>query len=397
VIGLTTPKTATTTMPALVRGLRFEPLLATAEREARALRAVGVEVVILLAHGDAECNGPEPSGCQGEVFELLDRIEPGSIDVVVAGHSHRWIGRRYRGMLVVEACSRGLLVGRLELVVDRRRRRLDAAASRVLPPLRVCRDVFERSGSCEEPEGELGPILDNPWLAREAATVASARAIVERHRPPASDPVLRVVARSPRPLRHQMDGASEAGALFARSLLASVPGADAAIFNAGSVRADLPAGAIRYADLYQSFPFDNKVATATIRGAELRRLLELLLSHSYGVPLVAGFQLRLRCGARPGPRYAVAGLSDARGRPIEADRDYRVVLSDFLLTGGDGLGPLVDTIPAARKQLYPRLVRDAIANQLANVLLDPGPGSAAVRIEDAPCRHWQRGPGVRCE
>jgi 5'-nucleotidase len=395
IVGLTTPLTRTTTMPALVRGLRFEPLLETATREARALRARGAAAVILLAHGDGECDGAEPSRCRGELFALLDRLEPGLVDAMVAGHSHQAIAVRYRDTLVSESCSRGLLIGRLELQVDRATRRVVAAGSRLLPPTRVCHDIFASSGSCVEPDRGGDPIVENPLLARQPELTAAARAILERARPPASDPVLRVVARSPRPLRHGLSGESEAGELFARALLRAVPDAEVAIFNAGSVRADLPAGPIRYADLFHAFPFDNQVATATLRGHELRELIETLLAHAYGVPLVAGLSLRLRCGPPSGPRYLLAALGDAEGQPLAPDRSYRVVLSDFLLTGGDGLGPLMATIPAARKQVSRRLVRDAIAQELGRHPLEARATTRSV-IEDAPCRRRPRASAA-CE
>ncbi len=396
VIGLTTPNTKTTTMPALVRDLRFEPLLASAVREARALRARGAAAVILLAHGDAECGG-EPARCRGEIFELLDAIEPGLVDAVVAGHSHQWLAERHRGIPVIEGCSRGQMIARLELVIDRASRGVVAAASRIPPPLRVCHDLFARTGSCEEPEGERGAIVESPFLRRRAAAAAAARAIVARHQPAPGDPMLRVVAQLPRPIRHGRQGDSEAGELFARALLASVAGADAAVFNAGSVRADLPTGPLRYADLFQAFPFDNKIATATLRGSELRQLLDQLTAHAYGVALVAGLRLELRCGAPPGPRHVVSSLLDGEGRPLVADREYRVVLSDFLLTGGDGLGPVVSAIPESRKQIHPRLVRDAIAEQLDALLAAGGRRAPAVRIVDGPCRHARRGPRPSCE
>ena len=67
-IGLTTPETAVTTMPAFAEGLVFEAWLPAVLREARQLRARGAQLVILLAHGEAECRRPDASSCRGELF-----------------------------------------------------------------------------------------------------------------------------------------------------------------------------------------------------------------------------------------------------------------------------------------------------------------------------------------
>jgi 5'-nucleotidase len=130
VIGVTTPATEVTTMPAHVSGLRFSPMLEAVRRHAARLRASGVGVVVVLAHAGGSCG----RSCSGEIFsDLLDHLRPGEVDAVIAGHTHRGIWRRYRGIPVVEACSRGVALARVDLEVDRARNRVVSARGPARP------------------------------------------------------------------------------------------------------------------------------------------------------------------------------------------------------------------------------------------------------------------------
>jgi 5'-nucleotidase len=394
-IGLTTPETAITTMPAYAQGLRFEEWLPTVQREARALRSRGAQIVVLVAHGAAECRRHDTSTCHGYLFTaVLDRLDPGLVDLVVAGHSHVPIAHSYRGVLVVEACSRGQLVGRLDLVLDSKTKRVLASESRALPPVHVCHDVFKKTGDCAEQVGDPGPIVPSPLLAKRRAIVEKLDRVLSRYRDGIADASRRVLARAARPLIHRGVPVSQVGALLATALLASVPRADAAIFNGGSVRADLPSGQIRYSDLYEAFPFDNRLATVRLTGAQLTQVVEKLLTR-HGMPIVAGLRLKLRCGP---PRQLVL-LLDGRGRPLQPRRLYMVAISDFLLTGGDGLGPLMETVPKARKKIERQtVIRELIARylerQTAELNSEQNPVVTPARtplvFEDGPCKSRRR-------
>jgi hypothetical protein len=89
-----------------------------------------------------------------------------------------------------------------------------------------------------------------------------------------------------------------------------------------------------------------------------------MLRHSYGIVQVAGLRMTLDCG----PPATLLSLADRDGSPLTStDRLYTVVLSDFLLAGGDGLGPVLRTIPAHLKRVYPdRMIRDEVARYLAS-------------------------------
>ncbi len=367
-VGLTTPSTLTTTLPANVEDLRFTPMLKSAVRWARTARDQGADVVVLVTHAGGTCDSAAPESCRGEVFDaLVRRLPPGLVDVVVAAHSHRCFRHEVNGIPVVQACARGVAVGRVTLKVDRRRKRV--VAHDVATPAVVCHQVFSDTGDCEglrrsgRPSGE---VVVNPMLARHRKDVLGARRIVRRYQRKLGTKGDEILATAARPLLHRWDGNGEVGTLVADALLAAVPKADLAVINAAALRANLPAGPIRYSQLYAAFPFDNKLATVRLTGAAIRRMFNALLRRSHGVPHVAGAQLELRCSKDSTPELVV--VRDGQGKPLAADRRYTVVLNDYLLSGGGGLRRFLTSVPSSDRQIFKaRSVRDEIAKYLRSL------------------------------
>ncbi len=89
-------------------------------------------------------------------------------------------------------------------------------------------------------------------------------------------------------------------------------GADVAINNnvRGGLRADLPAGPLTFGRLYDVFPFDNRLLTLTITGAELRAVLaDEVRRNRRGALALSGVEARVACSA--------AGELDSRGHARE--------------------------------------------------------------------------------
>jgi len=383
IVGVTTPQTATTTMPAHVSQLRFAPMAAVVRSQARRLRASGAGVVLVVAHAGGSCRRARSGGaspecgaeraecdhvtCTGEVFGLADQLQPGLVDAVVGGHTHRCVSRRSRsGIPVIEAGGRGVAVGHLELEVDPRRNRV--VSSTLFPPHITCHDLFSDSGDCEgstrhgPPRGKLtvNPLLRDPRLH---AIQARAARLVQDHLQRLGPRRSRVLAVSPSHMYHRGPSAA-VGTLFARAMLQAVPDADVAVVNSGSLRADIPAGPITQAQLYGVFPFDNRLATVQLTGLQVQQMVATLLANSHGVPHVAGLRLQVTCDRSHGGRR-LDRITDASGAALDPARVYTVVISDFLLSGGDGLGAVLKPLPQGRKQIFEhRMVREVVVKYL---------------------------------
>jgi 5'-nucleotidase len=372
VVGLTTPTTARIANPAHVETLRFDDMVPTTLEAARHLRARGAEVVVGLAHAGGKCadlsNPRDTSSCDredGEILGLVDALPPGTLDAVIAGHTHRAMGHFFGDVPVVSTSGLGRSFGVVELFVDPASRKVLPEHTRIQAAVPVCAEVDATSGTCDarklKKQGEVR-LVPATYLGAPVVVDAEVEALIA----PALARVEEEQRRSlgvtvPEPLGRDYEGESALGSFLVDSMR-EMEKADVALTNAGGLRANLKAGELTYGALYEVLPFDNTVSVVTLTGEELKRLLEVAYGTGSGVFQVSGLKVTL--GRCPGPeRLRAVTLAD--GRPLEPGRHYRVVMPDFLARGAAGLGSVLSQVPPERIDLgltrEPSLVRDALA------------------------------------
>ncbi|MCU0619144.1 MAG: 5'-nucleotidase C-terminal domain-containing protein, partial [Gemmatimonadaceae bacterium] len=309
VIGVATIETPNTTKASNVADLRFIDPAPVVDEHARALRGRGADAVIVVAHAGAfeGRGGADPTG---EIVELVTRLTQ-PIDAVVSGHTHSFLNVRVRGVPIVQARSNGRAVATIDLVVGDTTGRTPGAlnASRVVES-RV-RDVLTDS------------------IAPDAMGARIGQRALDDVAPIAGRPIGRIVDRMERGR-----GEHALGNLMADAFREAAR-TDVAVMNPGGVRADLPAGEATYGTLYEVAPFANVLYELTVRGDVLRRYFERLVAGSAPRAFVSGATLTY-----DPTRPADARLVEVRvgGRPLDDGRRYTIAMSDFLVTGGDGLG-----------------------------------------------------------
>ena len=393
-IGLTTLDTPRTN-PVNAAGLRFLPLAPTARTAAEGLRAEGAEVVVLVAHAGGRCNDAEDqtgeSGCNpsGEIFAMLDALPPGTVDAVVAGHTHSKLGLLVHGTPVIETSAFGQGFGIITLTLDPSTRRPIPEQTRIEPQLALCERVVEGTSRCDPDVLRTGkPLVPATLHGRPLRRDPSLEARIA----PALTRVAAEQARSlgidvPVALRRNEKGESPLGSA-AMDALRRMERADVAVLNSAALRADLEAGTLTYGRLYETFPSASAVATLRLTPSEIRALLVALLE-SGRIPHQSG--LRMQVALCPtGLRLTAVHRED--GGPLVEGRLYRVVLPDSLARGGEGLEALMARLPADRKDLGESRalnLRDSLAVDLerrGKPLVAPKPGRTSVlRREAAHC------------
>lgn len=353
VIGVTTESTPRTTLAANVADLRIAPLAETIAARAAELRGQGAELVLVAAHAGAVCrrfDDPDDlSSCDPEeIFPVARALPPGSVDVIVAGHTHAGVAHRVDGIAIIESFAKGSAFGRVDLTVQP-----DGSVTDVVihPPRNLCRDHRAPFAECETPPYEGHEVAPDPEVAR----IAAAAAAVARAR---AETPLGVTAAAP--IRRSRAKESPLGNLFADLMRAARPRVDVALQNGGGLRADLPAGPITYGDLYEAFPFDNRFATVRLTGAQLAQVLARNLRGDHGILSVSGVRARARCEGSE----LVVTLRGEDGTPIAGDAPLLVGLSDFLASGGDALFEELDLAADAVSIESGETIRDAMAEVL---------------------------------
>jgi 5'-nucleotidase len=320
VVGVTTIATPKTTISANFVRLAVTPIAEAVAQQARALRHKGADIVVVLAHAGGDCarldNPDDLSSCKPgeEIFEAARALPPGAVDAIVAGHTHQAVAHRVAGVPIIESYANGKAFGRIDLTWDPAARRVTSA--RIFPPVELVPGrVYE--GAVVEPDAGVQAVIA-PAIERAAAKRAKLfRAVVEA------------------PIEEKYKEESALGNLVASLMLELDPEAQIAINNAGNLRADLPAGPLSYGSLYDSLPFDNRLARVMMSGRALADLFRRNLAGQRGILSVAGLRVEARCGPSGlTVNLVLEGKNVAQGRAIKDSDSLRVVTTDYLATGG---------------------------------------------------------------
>jgi len=359
IIGVTTEGTLHTTIAGNVADLRIAPLADTIAAEAQRLRREErAQLVLVASHAGGRCErGTEPldlSHCDDdeEIFEVARALPAGSVDVIVAGHTHQYLSHFVNGIAIIESGSYGRAFGRIDITFDRTSGRI--SNSRILPTRDLCDEA--------PPEGDPASCRRGPYEgeaimpdSRVASLLAPAIEAASGRR----SELLGVVLSS----RIETERAEESalGNLFTDLMLAGHPGADAAIINGGGLRADLPAGPLTYGALYEAMPFDNRYAVVRMTGAELSAILGAIAGRSGSYFSLGGLRADVRCEGHE----RVVMLTRANGSVVAPDASLTVLTSDFLATGGDGIfSDLASARPSAFILEDDPPIREAMATAL---------------------------------
>lgn len=356
VIGVTTEATPHTTIAANFAGLAVAPLAAAIADEARSLRARGATIVVVAAHAGGRCTdfaAPDDLATCNDTQEIMTvarALPPGAVDVIVAGHTHQAMAHRVADIAIIQSYALGVAYGRVDLTVDRRTSTL--AGSQIHPPRRLCdAPTASPESGCESHDDRGRAIAPDPSLLPIIAP-ALARADTLRARPLGPRLQSAFVA------RHR--GENSLGNLLTDLMLRARPGADVALLNGGGLRADLPAGPLRYGALYEAFPFDNRFATVPLRAEQLAALIARGLTGEGTFLSLAGLRAEARC-----VDGAARVTLRRKGRVLRPGTTLTVLMSDFLATGGDRLlASLGDPAPAPIVIEDDPPLREALAEQL---------------------------------
>jgi 5'-nucleotidase len=359
ILGLTTPQTPQVTLPINVATLKFRPLSSEALAAATRLRAQGANLVVAVVHAGGKCgdcsNKDDLSSCDtdsAEIFEMMKGLPEGTLDAVVAGHTHNQIGHMVNGTPVVESMALGRYFGLIELAIDPDTKKVIPGRTQIASGIEICETWDVETKSCDP--RKLRPRADQvtPVSAKFRAQIIHTDQGVLQAMLPAEQAVSDLQDKPlgltvPQSLGRIYEAESELGSFLADSLRAMTK-ADIALMNPGGLRADLKQGPLTYGSVYEVVPFDNTIATLDLTSEQLERLLTAAYGSKKGVFQVSGLEVKLsRCVVPDRLR----GFTLAGGKKLDAARKYKVALPDFLARGGDGLGPVLATIDPAQVDL----------------------------------------------
>ncbi len=305
--------------------LKLLPAIKTAEREAKALRDAGADLVVVVTHSEWQ--------------DDLRLMKLGSIDIVLSGHDHNLLVAHDGRAVVGETQADGVNLVAIDV------------------EMRIAADGTKRW----TPRFRIVDTADVAPDAAIAARVAQYQAEIDK-----TLDVEIGVAKTPLDSRKASVRGQETaiGNYFADTMRA-VAGADVAIINGGGIRGNRTYAAgtkLTRKDVARELPFNNQLVTLELSGADLRAALEnavLLIDRDAGrFAQISGARIVVRRGAAPGSRLVSIVIG---GKPLDDAKRYKVATIDFLARGKDGYVALTRGKP---------LVSELEGPLLANVIAD---------------------------
>ena len=296
VIGLTTTTTPTTTAPRNVRGLAFGNGAQAVRSYLPAARAAA-DFVIVAAHEGG-----------GAIYDVARGLDSGSVDLILAGHTHQRQDTTVNGIRIVQPGSSGRDIAVVDFVRvggtrrDVRAQLVTPFADAVLPDPELTRALAAQRDAIKSVTGRSVGRLKVP-LKREGAEYGLGRLIADAAR--------------------------------------NIGKADVGMINNGGIRAGLPEGNVTWGDVQLVQPFQNRMLRLTVKGSVLLQMLEHCLEGTSGDPDCHVSGLEVWYDPQHGEGKRITRTRLANGKAIGEGDTYTLTVPDFLATGGSGYAMLV--------------------------------------------------------
>ncbi len=315
VIGATVHNTPELVAAGNTAGLSFLDEATSIRKESERLRAQGINVQVVVIHegsaaGLNRIDGQTATPWTGPIIDIVGKLQDTTIDLVVAGHTHRVTNTMVGHIPVTEGVNAGATYTVAQMMVDNGDVVWAGAQTRTAKNLGVPQ------------RADVKAIVDN----------ANAATAVLRNQVIGTQSV--DLRRDPSRLKE-----SNLGNLVADAMRAKYPGVDAAITNSGGLRADIlinpptaneAAGEITWGEVFAVLPFGNRTVIETLTGAQLKAGLENGYKPPCGdvaggtgrTPQISGIKVTVHCnGIVPVVDSIVRTIGRARPDRDRHDQD----------------------------------------------------------------------------
>ncbi|MGV3708232.1 MAG: 5'-nucleotidase C-terminal domain-containing protein, partial [Gemmatimonas sp.] len=302
VIGAASQFTAGNTKKRSVTGLRFldpAPLVSARIKE---LRAQNLDAVIVTIHDGARCTVGLSEGCEGSGIDFVRKLTE-KPDAVLLAHAHTNMVLNINNIPSVQVSSNGRGIGIVDIPLNPR------AQGKV-----SVRDVIGDSTRV------VDPVLDT--IVRNA--VGRVRARLEQPVTTVKETLTRKGEQYP------------LGNLIADAMRV-MGSADFGAWNNGGIRADLRAGPLNFGGVHEITPFGNVIAKLSVRGKDLKPMMENIVRGRAPDAHVSGLQVVYDPSKPVGQR--VTSLTVADGRALDANKVYTIAVNDFMIDDPEFANP----------------------------------------------------------
>jgi 5'-nucleotidase len=343
---------------------------------ANALREQGADAIIVIAHMGGRCadvsNPNDARSCEPdhEVMRYLAELPPGTIDVYFAGHTHSQMRQFIKGVGVVQAWPYSSDFSTVDLWVDRDANRVVSDRTQLRPPTMICTGVYTGTERCDPSRAPKGATLvprtfEGRLMVPDQSIAAVVQPFLERVAAKRNE---RLGINTAAAFTRNSRAESSLGDIFADSMREAFA-TNFAFMNSGGLRQNLRAGELTYSDVFEVSPFDNYPAVVTLTGAQLNEILRITSTGDRGLQQVSGLRYTIDAAKdadKPvAERNRLITVAASDGSAIDPAALYTVVMPDFMVYGGEGIGAVMKAVPADRIKVWQdKTMRDVFAEML---------------------------------
>lgn len=302
--------------------LEVNDVCETAKQIVPKMKAAGINTIVALTHLSMNED------------KALARCA--KFDLILGGHEHTLLQSSANGTPIFKMTADAREVGKFDLYVDKKTGKVGSMDWEIIP---VNSKILEDPGfiailaKYKDKLIELGEKIGNTSVAIDATSLSS------------------------RTVETNMGN-------FVADVYRDAVGADVALINGGSIRADFlfEPGPLTKRDVLSIMPFNNQILKLKMKGKLLRQVLEHAVSRS-GIgedrepgqfPQVSGITFTYDAAKPAGSRVTEVMVNR---QPVKDDADYTMATSPFLYGGGDGYvilkGATLEGDPAAAPREIP--------------------------------------------
>lgn len=346
VVGFTNPNVKSWIAPEKYSGIEFSSITDLAQNVVdKVRREEDPDIVILALHSGL--GEPENDDFENCALYIASNIR--GVDVVMAAHDHRSLVRKFfngeDSVLVVDGGARLSALSHISIEVTKKWGK-----------------VVNKKIS-----GELVPIYEFPQSESYNEAFAQDFKKVKEF---SNMSIGRLV--SDLDMEYKMEGDSPYMKLI-HKLQLSQNGVDVSINAPLASSGVIPAGELKYNDLFTLYRFENLLYIIQMSGGELDRYLEVAYqkrlsgdSPLYNLDSAAGIVYTVSRSASEGERVNIISMAD--GTPFETDKIYNVAMTSYRASGAGGMlqeagidptsisERIVEVLPEIRDLLYQYVV-----------------------------------------
>lgn len=336
IFGLVLPETKTTSSPG--PNVEFRNVCETAKQIIPEMRARGAQVIVALTHLSMEED------------KALAQCVMG-IDVIIGGHEHTLLQSLSAGTPIFKMTADAREMGRIQLNINSQSGKLQSVDWEIVPVTSAV-EAYPEFASINQKFNEAMSAYDAD-LKELAARVGKTEVALN--------------AKS-------KDGRTQETNIgsFIVDAFRKATGADVALMNGGSIRADdvIPRGDLTRRDLLAILPYANPVVKIEITGATLRKALEHGVSQSAEsgepgrFPQVSGVRFSFDATRPAGSRITEATVN---GQTLDDKKTYTLATTTFLAVDG---GDKYDMFKSAKFLIKPedgQNAQDILKNAITSV------------------------------